>query len=59
MTHVAGIDEEPRKRHGVMFYAGTARCMCEMMGSMVPSDYGDSHMRELIINTLKSGAKVQ
>ena len=54
---VTTVDENPREKHDILFYAIVARVMAELCGSISPSDYNDEYMRTMIISSIKPGAK--
>ena len=56
LEFVASVDEKPKDSHEVGFYAIVARALAEAMGTTQPADYAESHMRDMIVSTLKVGA---
>ena len=54
---VTSVDEKPKDSHDVSFYAIVARTLAEVMGTALPADYAEAHMRGMIVTAVKVGAK--
>ena len=54
---VCSVDDSPKDKHPIMFYAAVARQLAETMGSVEPVDYADAHVRDQTLAVVKSGTK--
>ena len=57
VSFVCSVDEAPKEKHPLLFYASVGRAMVELLGSAEKDDYADPHMRSQIIENIKSGAQ--
>ena len=57
LKFVSEVDDAPKSKHPLMFYASTARVMAEVMGSAQPEDFSEGHMRTQIIEMIKPNTK--
>ncbi|CAK0893167.1 unnamed protein product [Prorocentrum cordatum] len=57
VDYVMSVDEEPKNKHDLFFYASTARVLADVAGSVEPADICDAHMRQVIISGMAVNTK--
>ena len=57
VSYVCAVDEAPKDKHPLHFYAAVARVMAESLGSTEKEDFADPHMRNLVLEHVKAGTK--